>query len=78
MSTEEVLYQSPQLYRVLREPGGALVLEVVVGGVAMYAVRVRLDAGEAEAYAREGSRFSDRLAKEITANPKFHGRAYEG
>lgn len=75
MSQEEVLYQSPLMYRVLREPSGSLAIEVVVGTVAMYTVRVRLHAHEAEAYAREGSRFSDRLAKEIMASPSFGGRA---
>lgn len=77
MSAEEVLHQSPLMYRVLREAGGRLVIEVVVGGIAMYTVRVRLDDVEAEAYAREGSGFSDRLAREIMAAPKFGGRAYE-
>jgi hypothetical protein len=77
MSAEQVLYQSPLLYRVLREASGALVIEVVVGGIAMYTVRVRLDPEETEAYAREGSGFSDRLAREIMARPAFGGRAYE-
>lgn len=77
MSAEEVLYQSPLMYRILREPSGALVIEVVVGGMAMYSVRVRLDADEAEAYARDGTRYSDRLAKEIMAEPTHGGRAYE-
>lgn len=77
MSAEQVLYQSPLLYRVLREASGALVIEVVVGGIAMSAVRVRLDAQEAEAYAREGSSFSDQLAREIMARPSFGGRSFD-
>lgn len=77
MSSEEVLYQSPLMYRVLREAGGALLIEVVVGGFAMSAVRVRLDAQEEAAYAREGSAYSDRLAREIMARPAFDGRAYD-
>ena len=77
MSAEQVLYQSPLLYRVLREASGALVIEVVVGGIAMSAVRVRLDAQEAESYAREGSSFSDQLAREIMARPSFDGRAFD-
>lgn len=75
--SEEVLYQSPLMYRVLREGSGKLVIEVVVGGIAMYSVRVRLDAHEAEAYAREGTAFSDGLARQIMADPKFGGRAHE-
>lgn len=75
--SEQVLHQSPMLYRVLREASGALVIEVVVGGMAMYTVRVRLNDDEATAWSREGRAFSDRLAKEITANPRFGGRAYE-
>ncbi|MFO7566502.1 MAG: hypothetical protein R6X02_27920 [Enhygromyxa sp.] len=74
--SDEVIFQSPMMYRLLRESGGGLVIEVVVGGIAMSAVRVRLDAEEALAYEREGSRFSDRLASAITADPRFDGRAY--
>jgi hypothetical protein len=77
VSQEEVLYQSPLLYRVLREEDGTLLIEVVVGGIAMSAVRVRLTSQEAEAYAREGSAFTDRLAREIMARPSFGGRAKE-
>jgi hypothetical protein len=77
VSAEEVLYTSPLMYRVLREPGGALVIEVVVGGMAMMAVRVRLSAEESAAYAREGNAYSDRLAREIMGNPRFGGRAYD-
>lgn len=75
MSEEEVLYQSPLLYRLLRAPDGTLTLEVVVGGIAMYEVRVRLDAQEVEAHAREGSAFTDRMARAIMADPHFGGRA---
>ncbi|MEZ4449075.1 MAG: hypothetical protein R3B09_06310 [Nannocystaceae bacterium] len=77
MSDEEVLYQSPMLYRMIREGSGGLVIEVVVGGFAMTTVRVRLDAAESDAYAREGRAYSDRLAKAITARPAYDGRAYE-
>jgi hypothetical protein len=77
VSNEQVLYQSPLLYRMLREESGALLIEVVVGGIAMSAVRVRLDAKEAEAYAREGSTFSDGLARAIMAQPSFGGRAFD-
>jgi hypothetical protein len=77
VSREQVLYQSPLLYRLLREEGGALVIEVVVGGIALSSVRVRLTAEEAEAYAREGTAFTDRLAQEIMARPSFGGRAFD-
>jgi hypothetical protein len=75
VSQEQVLYQSPLLYRVLREEDGTLVIEVVVGGIAMSSVRVSLNSQEAEAYGREGSAFTDRLAREIMAWPSFGGRA---
>jgi hypothetical protein len=77
VSAAAVLYQSPRLYRVLREASGDLLLEVVVGGFAMSAVRVRLDAAEAAAYRREGAAFSDRMAQAITSEPSFGGRAYD-
>lgn len=76
MSGEEELFRSsPWLYRLLRAPDGMLILEVVVGTIAMYEVRVRLTPEEAAAYAREGTAFTDRMAQEIIANPRFHGRA---
>lgn len=77
MSDEEVLLQSPLLYRLLRDRSGALLMEVVVGGIAMSMVRVRLNAEETAAYAREGQAFADRLAKAIMADPPFGGRAVD-
>ncbi|MBK8263696.1 MAG: hypothetical protein IPK80_20460 [Nannocystis sp.] len=77
VDAEEVVLQSPLMYRVLRERGGALILEAVVGGAAMYAVRVRLLPSEAAEFAAQGARFSDRLAREIMANPRLGGRAYD-
>ncbi len=75
MSDEEVLHQSPLLYRLLRAPDGSLTLEVVVGGIAMYEVRVRLTPQEVESYAREGNAFADRMAQAIMADPPFGGRS---
>jgi hypothetical protein len=75
VSDEEVLYQSPLLHRLLRAPDGTLTLEVVVGGIAMYEVRVRLTDAEAASYAREGNAFVDRLARAILADPPFGGRS---
>ncbi len=75
MSAEEVLVQSPLLYRLLRAPDGTLALEVVVGTVAMYTVRVALTAQEAASYAREGEAFTDRMAQAILSNPSFGGRS---
>nr|WP_211193723.1 hypothetical protein [Pyxidicoccus fallax] len=66
------------MYRLLRAPDGTLTLEVVVGGFAMYEVRVRLTAEEAEQYAREGRAFADRMAQAIMANPPFGGRSVRG
>jgi hypothetical protein len=77
VSDEEVLIQSPLLYRLVRDSSGALTIEVVVGGIAMSAVRVRLDAQETAAYAREGQAFADRLARAIMADPPFGGRAVD-
>jgi hypothetical protein len=75
MSGEEVLLRSPLLYKLVRDASGALIIEVVVGGFAMSSVRVRLNAQEAAAYAREGQDFTDRLAQAIMADPPFGGRS---
>ncbi|WP_225410669.1 hypothetical protein [Stigmatella hybrida] len=75
MSAEEVLLQSPLLYRVLRGQDGALSIEVLVGGIVQFEVRVRLTPEEATAFAREGRAFADRLAQAIQADPPFGGRS---
>lgn len=72
--SEQVVYRSPMMYSILRD-GAGLLIEVVVGGFAMSAVRVRLSEAEAEAYEREGIEASDRLAAAITADPPFGGRS---
>jgi hypothetical protein len=77
MSGEQVLLRSPLMYMLVRDASGALIIEVVVGGIAMYSVRVRLDEQESAAYAREGQAFTDRLAQAIMANPSFGGRAVD-
>jgi hypothetical protein len=77
VSIEDVVHQSPLMYRVLRDANGALLIEVVVGGIALSTVRVSLDEREAAAWASEGSTFGDRLAREIMADPPFGGRSYE-
>ncbi|RKG81291.1 hypothetical protein D7Y13_01260 [Corallococcus praedator] len=75
MSDEEVLLQSPLLYRVLRGRDGALSIEVVVGGIVQFEVRVLLNEEESESFAREGRAFADRLAQAIMADPPFGGRS---
>ncbi|MBN9685582.1 MULTISPECIES: hypothetical protein [unclassified Corallococcus] len=75
MSDEEVLLQSPLLYRVLRGRDGGLSIEVVVGGFVQFEVRVRLNAEETASFQKEGRAFADRLAQAIMANPPFGGRS---
>jgi hypothetical protein len=74
---EELLRNNAWMYRLLRAPEGTLILEVVVGGMAMYEVRVRLTEEEAATYAREGADFIDRMAKDVIANPRFYGERAE-
>ncbi|NVI97354.1 hypothetical protein HV824_04370 [Myxococcus sp. AM009] len=75
MSEEQVLIQSPLMYRLVRSAEGALFLDVVVGGIAQFTVRVVLTAQEAEAYGRLGRPYADRLAMDVMASPAFGGRA---
>lgn len=49
----------------------------MVGGIALYAVRVVLTTDEAAAYEREGTAALDRLAQRIQADPPFGGRALQ-
>jgi hypothetical protein len=75
VSGEEVLYKSPYMYQLVRAPDGTLIIEVVVGGFALYEVRVRLNEEEAASYAREGTAFTDRMAQAIVASPAYGGRS---
>ncbi|NVJ07007.1 hypothetical protein HUW63_17360 [Myxococcus sp. AM001] len=75
MSEEQVLIQSPLMYRLVRSAEGALFLDVVVGGIAQFTVRVVLTAQEADAYGRLGRPYADRLAMDVMASPAFGGRA---
>lgn len=77
MSGEQVLLRSPLLYKLVRDASGGLIIEVVVGGFAMSAVRVRLDERETAVYEQEGQAFTDRLAQAIMADPPFGGRAVD-
>ena len=77
MSEETIiLHNSPMMYDVIREASGALVIEVVVGTIALYTVRVRLDASEQASFEREGAIFSDAMARAIMSNPVYNGRSY--
>ncbi|NOK00294.1 MULTISPECIES: hypothetical protein [unclassified Myxococcus] len=75
MSEEQVLIQSPLMYRLVRSAEGVLFLDVVVGGIAQFTVRVVLTAQEVEAYGRLGRPYADRLAMDVMASPAFGGRA---
>ncbi|QQR44235.1 hypothetical protein JKA73_35555 [Myxococcus xanthus] len=75
MSEEQVLIQSPLMYRLVRSAEGVLFLDVVVGGIAQFTVRVVLTEQEAEAYGRLGRPYADRLAMDVMASPAFGGRA---
>lgn len=75
MSGQQVLYQSPMMHRLLRNSDGSLVLEVVVGGMAMHEVHVTLSAEEVRGWEREGKGYIDRMAAAIVADPDFDGRA---
>jgi hypothetical protein len=74
-ATDEELFSSPHLYRLLRSAGGTLAIEVVVGGFAMSTVRVALNSAETADYHRDGRAATDRLAKSISENPSYFGRA---
>nr|WP_216619677.1 hypothetical protein [Myxococcus xanthus] len=63
------------MYRLVRSAEGVLFLDVVVGGIAQFTVRVVLTAQEVEAYGRLGRPYADRLAMDVMASPAFGGRA---
>ena len=75
MSGEEVLYKSPYMYQLVRAPDGTLILEVVVGGFAMYEVRVRLNRRRRRPTPAREPLFTDRMAQAIVASPAYGGRS---
>ncbi|BBO33991.1 hypothetical protein [Lacipirellula parvula] len=72
---KEVLRNCGGMY-ILFEDGGAYVLSVMVGGIAMYEMRVRLNATEVAGYRDEGEEFVGTLADQIARDPgKYEARA---
>ncbi len=65
---KELLINHEQMYRLV-DDGKGLILEVVAGGIAMYWVRVRLNAEERERFDQEGASFIEELARKILHDP---------
>ena len=66
----KVIFASDKLYKLLDEPGRGLVLEVVVGTSAMYAVRMALNDLEKKNYEVKGNAYLDTLADEVVRDEK--------
>lgn len=66
-TVSEVLVDRGRMYALFSDGPGGLFLEVVCGGIAMYAVTVILSSEEAEAFEREGKPFLDSLAYRIAS-----------
>jgi hypothetical protein len=68
----KVIYESEQMYKLLDDGKGGLVLEVVCGTAAMYAVRMSLTDAEKQKYGKEGAAWLDGLAADVVKNePRY-------
>lgn len=72
MTGDRDLFVSQSYWRLFEDEAGALYLGVMVGGVAMYEVRVRLLDEEIEAYRSEGERYLDDLAYRVAKDPSAY------
>lgn len=76
MSARSIIKNHERMFELVQEEDGAFVLSVVVGGIAMYEVRVRLDADEVARFNDEGASFIEDLVYLIAKNPsEYEGRA---
>ena len=66
MSTRHLLHECSGSHLLFEEPDGSLVLEVVVGTIALYSVELVLDAQEVERFRRDGATFIETLARDVT------------
>ncbi len=68
----KVVYESDKLYKLLEDPKQGLVLEVVAGSSAMYAVRMALTQAEKDQYSAKGIAYLDGLAADVVKNEKSY------
>jgi hypothetical protein len=67
---DRVIYEKEGWHRLLDQ--GGLVLEVLIGTVAAYVVRMRLSDEEQDRYRREGAAYIDELARDVlTHEPRY-------
>ena len=66
------LHKSDKMYELLQAPDGKLLLDVVVGTIALYTARLQLDEGERKKYQERGTAFLDELAADVVKNePRY-------
>jgi hypothetical protein len=71
----KVIYESDQMYKLLEDPQQGLILEVVCGTAALYAVRMVLNDAEKKQYAEGRATYLDALAGEVARNePKYRAQ----
>jgi hypothetical protein len=63
-----------EMYQLVEEPGGQLVLEIVLGDIGWYEMRVPLNAEETTRYSEEGASFVKWLVDHVRADPDNYRR----
>jgi hypothetical protein len=63
-----------EMYKLVEESSGELVLEIVLGDVGWYEMRVLLTKEEAARYREEGGSFVRWLVDQVRADPKRYER----
>jgi hypothetical protein len=71
----KVIYESDKMYRLLEDREQGLILEVVCGTAAQYAVRMALNDSEKEQYAKGRVEYLDSLADQVARDePKYRAQ----
>ena len=70
--TGRLIHERSGSHLLFEEPDGSLVLEVLVGTIALYTVALVLDADELIRYRAEGVAFVDELANDVVKHePRY-------
>ena len=72
MTTRRLIHECSGSHLLFEESDGSLVLEVLVGTIALYTVAVVLDAEEVARFRTQGVTFVDELANDIVKHePRY-------
>ncbi|MEM1243285.1 MAG: hypothetical protein AAGG80_00525 [Pseudomonadota bacterium] len=72
MSEREIFVDSKNMYCLLEDNNGNLLIEVVCGTIGLYEVKFKLNDKELESYKRLGKQSLDDLAYDVAKNTEIY------